>query len=426
MHELSLQDEAWMTNQFDSKGGGQNVAQGDHAIGRQVNVTQELRGDGCICSGTGNVTVNGIPPALFAEYAGKLAVTDSALASFFKILEEQQVPLSDLDSKLRKIAAQHKALLARLEIVQSADPQVVRLKGEALQAIEAGDYAKAEDLLNQAEARDVQAIEGLEQAARQRRISAAASCAVNAKLQEMQFRYKKAAEYWQRAAALLPEENYKPDHFKTDYLYRASLALIRIAKYSEAVLLCEQILAICGPKGEYAVLDHITRICYKKGDYGMALKYQEQLLVWCWEYGYREGVGWTLNRIGKIYYARGDHAAAMRHLKHSLTICREVGDRACESVALSNISQIYNARGDYGTALKYLEQSLVISREIGDRRGEAETSWNIGRTYEDQGDLAKAEPYISRAVELAEEIGHPKLEEWRKHSEALHAKLRGK
>jgi tetratricopeptide (TPR) repeat protein len=116
----------------------------------------------------------------------------------------------------------------------------------------------------------------------------------------------------------------------------------------------------------------------------------------------------------------------MRHLKHSLTICREVGDRACESVALSNISQIYNARGDYGTALKYLEQSLVISREIGDRRGEAETSWNIGRAYEDQGDLAKAEPYISRAVELAEEIGHPKLEEWRKHSEALHAKLRGK
>ena len=63
-----------MDNHFDSKGGEQNTGIGKGSIGQQNNYGP-------------------IPPALFAEYAGKLAVTDSALASFFKILEEQQVPL---------------------------------------------------------------------------------------------------------------------------------------------------------------------------------------------------------------------------------------------------------------------------------------------------------------------------------------------
>ncbi|CAK8715171.1 MAG: hypothetical protein CDV28_12815 [Candidatus Electronema aureum] len=208
-----------MDNQFDNKGGEQNTGIGDHAIGKQVNNY-------------------GIPPEVFAEYAGKLAVTDSALASFFKIMEEQQVPHSDLDSKLREIAATHKELLLRLETVQSADPQVVRLKDEARQAIEAGDYAKAEELLNQAEARDVQAIEQLEDAARKRRISAADTNADNARLQEVQLRYAKAAAYWQKAAALLPEDEKKD---RSLYLHNAGYDFKRVARYSEAMPSCRRL-----------------------------------------------------------------------------------------------------------------------------------------------------------------------------------------
>ncbi len=152
-----------------------------------------------------DVAVNyGIPPALFAEYAGKLAVTEAALASFFKILEEQQVPLDDLDSKLREIAAQHKELLARLETVQSADPEVQRLKAEARQAIDTGEYTKAEQLL--------------EAVARQYSLAAAETYAELARLQRIQLRYAKAAEYWQKAAALLPEESKKK---RSLYLHKA-------------------------------------------------------------------------------------------------------------------------------------------------------------------------------------------------------------
>ena len=408
-----------MTQSFDNSGPGeQNIAQGDHAIGRQENTGQDVGGDGNIFSGTGNVTVNqgllrvkprtvllgaglaavllgaglagwhwlapppvqtnsivikdnkqsgptaiaqgagatvnqtnnsynGVPYEEYRKLGGQLDVTDAALTSFFKILEEQKVPRADLDSKLREIAAQYKELLTRLDSVQSEDPQVVKLKQEAKQAIEAGNYAKAEELLNQAETLDLKAIEQMEKTAKQRRISAAATNADQAKLQELQLRYAKAAEYWQKAAALLPEEEKKDRAY---YLNAAGEDLYRIAKYKEALPLFEQ----------------------------------------------------------------------------SLAIDQEIGDKAGEGTTLNNISQIYDAKGDYGTALKYLEQSLAIRKEIGDKAGEAVTSWNIGMIYKAQGDLAKAEQYMSRTVQLDEEIGHPDLEKDREALEQVRAKLRGK
>ncbi len=240
-------------NTFHNKDGEQNVAQGERPIGKQVNNY-------------------GISPEVFAEYAGKLAVTDSALRSFFTILEEQQVSLNDLDSKLREIAGQYKELLLRIETVQSEDPQVVKLKLEAKQAIEAGDYAKAEELLNQAEARDVEAIEQLEASAKQRRISAATSCADNARLQEVQLRYAKAA-------TVLPQDSRKE---RADYLNVAGHGLHRIDCYKDALPLFKQSLAIFSEidnkVGKGGVLNNIGLIYTAESDYSTALDYLEQSL----------------------------------------------------------------------------------------------------------------------------------------------------
>jgi hypothetical protein len=151
----------------------------------------------------------GVPYEEYRKLADQLDVTAVALASFFKIMEKAEVPHADLESKLWEIAAPHKELLARLDSVKSEDPQVVKMKQEAKQAVEAGDYAEAEDLLNQAEAIDLKAVEQVEKTAKQRRISAAETNFDQAKLQRIQLRYEKAAAYWQKAAALLPEESKK-------------------------------------------------------------------------------------------------------------------------------------------------------------------------------------------------------------------------
>ncbi|MCW5212521.1 hypothetical protein VU04_06390, partial [Desulfobulbus sp. TB] len=97
-----------MDNRFESNGGTQNIGQGKGSIGQQNNYYA------------------GISEERFEELRDQYAITNSALRSFFKILEEQQVPHSDLDNKLREIAATHKEL------------RQLR-KGEVRQAIDAGN-----------------------------------------------------------------------------------------------------------------------------------------------------------------------------------------------------------------------------------------------------------------------------------------------
>ncbi|MCI5146184.1 MAG: hypothetical protein D3923_11800, partial [Candidatus Electrothrix sp. AR3] len=264
-----------MDNRFENKGKDQNVAQGDGAIGKQTNIFPQplmphtlvlvivlLAGIGVgsyylfapagksASTQGGNspaavagrdVAVNynssGVPPEMLAKYAEELGQTKQIINGFFTALLEQEVPREQWDSKLREIAARHKELVVRLENALSADPEVMRLKREARQAVEAGDYAKAEELLKQAEFRDLQAIEELEQTTRQRRISASTSCADNAHLQASQLRFAKAAEYWQRATDLLPQEKKKE---RAEYLLKAGCTLYFSGQYSEALPLYKQ------------------------------------------------------------------------------------------------------------------------------------------------------------------------------------------
>lgn len=373
-----------MTTTFTNSGPGeQNIAQGDHAIGKQENNY-------------------GIPPEVFAQYVKELGATEQVIRGFLSTLLEHDVPREQWDSELREIAAQHKELLARVGNDQAAK-----------QAIEAGDYAKAEELL--------------EDAARRHTLAAAEANAAQASLQRLQWHYEKAAAYWQKAAALLPEEEKEG---RANCMGKAGYDLYNIARYTEALLLLEQSLAIyreIGNRvGEGLTLNNISQIYYARGDDTTVLKYLKQSLSISQETGDKKGEGVTIGNIGKMYYALGDCATALKWLEQSLVISKEIGDKTMEGTTLSNIGLIYYKRGDYATAMNYQEQGLSISQKIGNRRDEAMTRCNIGRTYEKQGDLKQAEAYISCAVQLEEEIGHPDQEKDRKYLAALRAKLQAK
>ena len=82
--------------------------------------------------------------------AQRFGVTDTAVTTFFRILGERKVPVEDLDAKLREIAARHLTLLKQVESLSGEDPQLDALKKSAVAAIGAGDYARAQALLEQA------------------------------------------------------------------------------------------------------------------------------------------------------------------------------------------------------------------------------------------------------------------------------------
>jgi hypothetical protein len=61
-----------------------------------------------------------------------------------------QAPMKDLDAKLREVAARHLTLLKQAEALADDDPQVAAIKKQAIAAIGAGDYDRADGLLQRA------------------------------------------------------------------------------------------------------------------------------------------------------------------------------------------------------------------------------------------------------------------------------------
>jgi tetratricopeptide (TPR) repeat protein len=171
------------------------------------------------------------------------------------------------------------------------------------QAVESGDYAKAEDLL--------------EDTARRRTLAAAEVCAAQARLQEVQLRHAKAAAYWQKAAALLREES-KEERLLC--LREAGCDLERIGKHTEMVPILEQMLALYQELGdrkqEREILNHISCLHRKQGNYAAALSHLAQSLRISQEIGHRNQRIATLYNMLYLHGVQGDHPAFLR--------CREL------------------------------------------------------------------------------------------------------
>jgi hypothetical protein len=130
--------------------------QGSVTVAREVNVTASGSGTAIMNTGPGSVhvtTTQGISVEEHERLSRQLGVTESALTSFFKILEQQQVPSEDLDRTLRDIAKRYKDLQEQLRTFTSDDPAVVALKRDAIKALEAGNFAQVETLLNEGESK---------------------------------------------------------------------------------------------------------------------------------------------------------------------------------------------------------------------------------------------------------------------------------
>jgi hypothetical protein len=148
-----------------------------------------------------------IPPELLDRYEAvsrTFGVTDTALTTFFRILGENKVATEDLDAKLREVAARHLALLKQAEPSTDDDPQVAAIKKQAVAAIGAGDYGRAEGLLQRAFDADLTAARRMQDVANKRYLTAANTRADIAQLNLTQLGYAAAAQDFQEAANLVP------------------------------------------------------------------------------------------------------------------------------------------------------------------------------------------------------------------------------
>ena len=171
----------------------------------------------------------------------ELGITKAALTSFFKILAQQHVPLEDLDAKLREIATHYKTLLERVRTLSTDDPDIAQLRDAAETAIHEGDFDRAEQLLNEASARDFEAAQELQDIMTKRLLAAAEAKAINGALKTTQLAYAEAANYYQQAAAIVPRDEVLA---QAEYLNAEGLSWIDAGQYAAAQPPLEHALAL--------------------------------------------------------------------------------------------------------------------------------------------------------------------------------------
>jgi tetratricopeptide (TPR) repeat protein len=333
----------------------------------------------------------GISEKQYQRLAEELGVRRSALRSFFKILKQQRVPLEDLDHTLRQIAASYKDLHAKLQRFTSDDSAVTALKQRAHNALEAGKFARAEALLNEASAKDLEAAQQLQETAAARLRSAAASRAANGDLKRTQLAYAEAAAYYQQAVGLVES---------------VPTARPELAEYLNA----------------WGIVSH------EAGDYTTAEPlYQRALALREQHFGpSHPNVAQCLNNLAALYMHQGRYAAAEPILQHALALCEQaLGPQHLDvAQSLNNLAALYEHQGRYAEAEPLHQCALALLEQcLGPQHPHVAQSFNnLATFYRDHGRYAAAEPLYQRALAITDRVlgpEHPSVDVIRKNYAAL-------
>ncbi|WP_417911528.1 tetratricopeptide repeat protein [Candidatus Electronema sp. TJ] len=384
-----------MNNTFDSKGGEQNIAQGKNATGKHENVTQEVRGDGNIFSGTGNVAVTyGMSP----EDAAKLA---------------RELLWPQLEAKDEQI----KALTEAVTALAKADAPAKSIN-EALQALEQGDTAKAQAIF-------AEVLRSKEAEGRQANKEAAAAARHLGALAFMNDT-KAALAAYQKAVQLDPDDVdgwNQLGHLlhRTGELAQAEEAYRKVLALGEAHQDKEWQAKAYGNLGNvYLTRSNLGLVYDARGEldkaeemYSKSLEISEALglkAATANQYGNLGNVYFIRTNLGLVYDTRGELDKAEEMHQKSLEISKALGTKEATANNYAGLGIVYQARGELDKAEAMYRKALEISETLGLKEATARIYGNLGVVYKTRGELDKAEAAYSKSLSLYQEMeamGHP-------------------
>jgi len=181
----------------------------------------------------------GIQPEYLVALSQELGVTNTALRNFFTIIEQEKVPLDDLDNTLRTIAKNYHSMMRQVNSLDSIDPEIHDLQEKAKHHLERLEFTDAEALLQNAVALDFAAEKTMVDKLNQRRISAAKSLYTLGLCKQTQIHYQEAANYFQQALEKLPQDH---EQYSVYLNQCGSIARV-LSYYDKAIAYYEQALA---------------------------------------------------------------------------------------------------------------------------------------------------------------------------------------
>jgi tetratricopeptide (TPR) repeat protein len=312
---------------------------------------------------------------LSQHYPGnELAVIDkpmsAELSTLIKLLGEKEERIKQLEAstgfdEIQQLTVEIAAIreqLAQSEELrqqQAADKAALeqqlgsqkdnnQLKAQALQAVERGDYAAAENLL--------------QESAKDSFADAAATFHELAKLKKLQLQYQSAFEFYELAVKIEPDNS--------TYLNDAGVMALHLSYIEKAVKYCEKSLSLCiivygEQHPEIATRYNNLGVAYSKiGEYEKGINYCKKALhigKALYEEGYPDIAIWQ-NNLGEVYRNSGEYDKAISCYEQAIAINKEFYGKGHPDIAIvyNNLGLAYGSKGKYDIAANYCEQALDI------------------------------------------------------------------
>jgi tetratricopeptide (TPR) repeat protein len=143
----------------------------------------------------------------------------------------------------------------------------------------------------------------------------------------------------------------------------------------------------------------------KKGDYGQAITYLQQLLTRSEARHNQGAIATAAHHLAWVYLNRGDVARARRLCGRAIAFYEELGDTRGLSDAREQLGFITLIEGQAKEALPLLEQSLVMRRELGNQEGIASSLNRLAAAHFRMGHLAVATNVLWQSLTIYQHLG---------------------
>ncbi|MDA0966897.1 MAG: tetratricopeptide repeat protein, partial [Proteobacteria bacterium] len=313
------------------------------------------------------------------DISQKYNVSVDAVKSFFKILQEQNVPPEQHGVKLQEIAAKYLELKNQLANLPADTSTAVRaLYKQAEEAFEAGRYDEAKEILKQADDIDIADIE-------KRQLQSAANLSRIADISLVQLRYLEAADYFAQAQKRVPASN---NYMRWSYLIDQANALQQHGEYKadnqalvDAIAVYKQALALA-PQADFPydwaetqnnLGNALQTIGKRQSDNKMleeaVTAYREALKEYTQE---KVPLDWamTQNNLGGALQTIGERQSDNKMLEEAVTAYREaLKEYTQEKVPLdwamtqNNLGGALQTIGERQSDNKMLEEAVTAYRE---------------------------------------------------------------
>ena len=251
-------------------------------------------------------------------------------------------------------------MLERVRALSVDDPRIAQLRDAAERAIHEGNFGYAEQLLNEASARDLAAAQELQDIMTKHLLAAAEAKAINGALKMTQLAYAEAANYYRQAAELVEHMPVGSEEHFSRFLNEWGVASYHAGDYRDAerplqrgLAICEAVLGAQHPEVATS-LNNLAELYRVQGRYADAEPYhQRALAIWEKVHGSEHpDVATSLNNLALLYASQGRYAEAEPFYQRALAICEMVLGAQHPNVAMcfDNLAGLYRAQGRYGEA----------------------------------------------------------------------------